>query len=262
MTNNHINQIINDFRGLIKVCGVTVAIKWLFMVVIHFNECIKSKNLQPADRALGIGPYRVRRGNAIATLKCNNVISAIREIWVRDVYLKNDYIKIPENGLVVDLGANVGNFSVLALSHNNCIRLIAVEPNKELNKIFWEQMDLNGWRNRVVLNRYFIGTMSATQKMMLKDIQSMNAEFIPAEEFIKLNNIQRIDFLKCDIEGSEFGLIENNAPLLRITEQLAIEIHDSAGDSKHFLARLKELGFTIGPVKEDPGGCIALAKRS
>ena len=148
------------------------------------------------------------------------------------------------------------------LAHNNNIRLIAVEPNKELNKIFWEQMDLNGWRDRVVLNRYFIGTMSATQKMMLNDINSKDAEFITAEEFIKLNNIQRIDFLKCDIEGSEFGLIENNAPLLRITEQLAIEIHDSAGDRKHFLAELKELGFTIGPVKQDPGGCIALAKRN
>ena len=76
----------------------------------------KTKNLQPADRALGIGPYHVRRGNAIATLKCNNVISAIREIWVRDVYLKNDFLKIPDEGIVVDLGANVGNFSVLALS--------------------------------------------------------------------------------------------------------------------------------------------------
>ena len=261
MTKKHINQIINDFIGLTKVCGVLVAIKWLFMVIIHFNQCMKTKNLQPADRALGIGPYRVRRGNAIATLKCNNVISAIREIWVRDVYLKNDFVKIPDKGLVIDLGANAGNFSVLALSHNNNIRLIAVEPNKELNKIFWEQIDLNGWRDRVVLNRYFIGTMSATQKMMLNDINTQDAEFISAEEFIKLNNIQRIDFLKCDIEGSEFGLIENNAPLLRITEQLAIEIHDSAGDRNHFLSKLKELGFTIGPVKQDPGGCIALAKR-
>ena len=34
----------------------------------------------------------------------------------------------------------MGNFSALALAHNNKIKLIAVEPNKELNKHFWEQM--------------------------------------------------------------------------------------------------------------------------
>jgi len=261
MIKNHISQIISDFTGLIRVCGVTVALKWLFMVIIHFNECITSNNLQPADRALGRGPIRVCREKAFGILNCDSLVSAIREIWVRDVYLKNNFLKIPNEGIVTDLGANAGKFSVLALAHNNKIKLIAVEPNEGLNKQFWAQMDLNGWRDRVVLDRKFIGTVSPKQKMMLNDPESMDAGFITVEEFIKLHNIQSIDFLKCDIEGSEFGLIENDAPLLKLTKQIAIEIHDFAGDRHKFINKLKELGFTIGPIKNDAGSCIALAKR-
>ena len=48
--------------------------------------------------------------------------------------------------------------------------------------------------------------------MMLDDPNSKDAKFITSEEFIKINNIKRINFLKCDIEGSEFGLIEDNTP--------------------------------------------------
>ena len=80
------------------------------------------------------------------------------------------------------------------------------------------------------------------------------------KEFIELNKLSRIDFLKCDIEGSEFDLI-NDTSLLEITKQLAIEIHDSAGDRNIFIDKLKQLGFSIGPIKDDPGGCIVLAKR-
>ena len=261
MIKNYFNQVLSDFKGLTKVCGITVSIKWILMLIIHFNECIKTKNLQPADIALGAGPFFVKRKIAKAKLKGAHVISGIREIWVRDVYLKNDFLKIPDDGLIVDLGANMGNFSSLALAHNDKIKLIAVEPNKELNKSFMAQIDLNGWTARVVLYRNFIGLASDKQKLMLNDPDSKDAKFITAEEFINLNNLKKIEFLKCDIEGSEFELIEGEAPLLRITNQLAIEIHDFAGDRNYFITRLKDLGFTIGPIKNDPDGCIALAKR-
>jgi len=61
-------------------------------------------------------------------------------------------------------------------------------------------------------------------------------------------------------EGGEFEFINNNF-LLEITDQLAIEVHDFAGDRKEFIKKLIELGFQIGPVKEDPGSCILIAKK-
>ena len=100
----------------------------------------------------------------------------------------------------------------------------------------------------------------ATQNEMLKNPDSKDAQFISQKEFIELNNLSRIDFLKCDIEGSEFDFI-NDTSLLEITQQLAIEIHDHAGNRNEFIEKLVQLGFQIGPIKDDPGGCILLAKR-
>ena len=63
------------------------------------------------------------------------------------------------------------------------------------------------------------------------------------EDLIKLTEIRQIDFLKCDIEGSEFGLLHEGSKLLQITSQLAIELHTNVGDAKQFEMMLRRTGF-------------------
>ena len=256
-----INQILSDFRGIVKVSGFVTAIKWLFFILLKLPQCIRSKNLQPADKMFGEGPISVKAKYGKIKLIGGQVFSSIREIWVRRVYLLDDFIKIPDHGSVVDLGANVGSFTMQALANSKSCNVIAVEPNTEFNKLLLHQIALNNFTNRVTLQRYFIGSSSETQNEMLKMPESSNAVYISQKIFIEQNNLKSIDFLKCDIEGSEFDFI-NDTSLLEITKQLAIEIHDHAGDRKKFISKLTELGFQIGPVKSDPDGCIILAKRN
>lgn len=255
-----IKQILSDFNGLMRVCGLAIGIKWLLFILVTLPQCIKQKNLQPADKLFGEGPVTVKAKYGKVKLIGGQVLSSIREIWVRNVYTKDNYVSIPESGVVVDLGANVGAFTILALANSKTCKVIAVEPNAEFNKLLLRQVSYNNFDNRVSLQRYFIGSSSPTQKEMLKAPDSKDAQFITQKEFIELNNLSRIDFLKCDIEGSEFDFI-NDTSLLQITQQLAIEIHDSAGNRNEFIAKLIEIGFSLGPIKEDPGSCIVLAKR-
>ena len=253
-------QIFTDFAGIIKICGIITAIKWLFFIIFKFPKCIASGNLQPADRMFGEGPIKVKSKYGYVNLLGGQIFSSIREIWVRKVYTKNNFVTITDDGFVVDLGANVGAFTLLALANSNACKVIAVEPNTEFNKLLMRQVSYNNFDNRVTLQRYFIGSTSATQNEMLKTPDSKAARFITQKEFIELNKLSHIDFLKCDIEGSEFDFIKDTS-LLEITEQLAIEIHDAAGDRTEFINKLIQLGFQLGPIKEDPGSCIVLAKR-
>jgi FkbM family methyltransferase len=258
---NFIKQILSDFKGIIKVCGFATAIKWLFFILLTLPECITHKNLQPADKMFGEGPIKVKSNYGYVHLLGGKIFSSIREIWVRNVYLKNNFIRIPDEGTVVDLGANVGAFTMLALSNSKACTVIAVEPNVEFNNLLLRQVSYNNFDDRVSSERYFIGASSSTQQEMLKNPASKDAQFITQKEFIELNNLSRIDFLKCDIEGSEFDFI-NNTSLLEITQQLAIEIHDHAGDRKKFISSLQELGFNLGPIKDDGDSCILLARRN
>ena len=255
-----INQILSDFNGIVKVCGFVTAIKWLFFILLKLPQCIRSRNLQPADKMFGEGPVKAKSKYGYVKLLGGQIFSSIREIWVRKVYTKNNFVTIPDEGVVVDLGANVGAFSMLALANSKSCKVIAVEPNAEFNKLLMRQVSHNNFNNRVTLQRYFIGSASATQNGMLNDPASKDAKFITQKEFIALNKLSRIDFLKCDIEGSEFDFISDTS-LLEITQQLAIEIHDHAGDRKDFINKLIQLGFQLGPIKDDTGSCIVLAKK-
>jgi FkbM family methyltransferase len=258
-----IKVILRDARGIARVCGPAMALHWLFCIARSAPQCLAEKNLQPADRLMGRGPFRVRRGRARATLAGEQVFSGIREIWVRDVYLKNDFLRIEPGAVVLDLGANMGNFSHLALAHDADVSVVAVEPSRMLSETLRESARLNGWDQRVQVERAFIGTSTQVQERVGGgDPEYSGVPFVAEADFVERLRLQRIDLLKCDIEGSEFFLIEPESRLLGMARQLAIEIHPWGGNVAQFLARLKALGFVIGSIEYDAGGaCIALARR-
>jgi FkbM family methyltransferase len=259
---NYLQAILSDLWGIARRCGYQVALRWLWNVAITLPSCIKNRNLQAADRRMGNGPYRVTRKGAQAELSGQQVFSGIREIWVRDVYLKNDYLDIPPGALVVDLGANLGNFTNLALAQYPDVRVISVEPSISLSNSLRASVTGNGWEDRVAVKRAFLGLPTKVQLSVAKDPDYQGAPSVSEEAFVEEFNIRRIDFLKCDIEGSEFFMLEPGSKLLSLTRNLAIEIHAWGGSVKNFLERLRGMGFEIGSIAEDASGtCIALCKR-
>jgi hypothetical protein len=80
--------VVSDFLGLWRVGGPRVAIKWIFMVALNIAACYRQHALTPADVALGPGAFRARLPFADALLHGEQVLSGIREIWVRGVYLE------------------------------------------------------------------------------------------------------------------------------------------------------------------------------
>jgi FkbM family methyltransferase len=260
---NQMKTIARDARGIAAACGWRVALRWLWCVMLTFSECYKTGNLQPADRRMGNGPFVAVRRGAQAKLGGQQVFSGIREIWVRDVYLKNDYLRIPAGALVIDLGANLGNFTSLALAQHDDVRVISVEPSLALSNALRESLAMNGWVDRAVVQRSFIGVTTKAQASAVEDPDYRDAPYVTEQAFLEKFNIQHVDFLKCDIEGSEFFLMDPASKLLSLTTNLAIEIHSWGGSVPNFISFLRSAGFDIGSVVGDvSGGCIALCRRS
>src|SRR4051812_49591430 len=124
-----IRQLVSDFLGMWRVCGAIVALRWLWQVLRHLGECRRRRDLQPADLAMGTGPFRVRLGKSQAKVAGAGIVTGIREVWVRDCYLAGGFLAIGDGDVVVDLGANIGTFTMLALGHGQNVRVVAVEPN-------------------------------------------------------------------------------------------------------------------------------------
>jgi FkbM family methyltransferase len=259
---NYLKSLSRDAIGIRKACGPLVAIRWLLCVGVTLPECLRSGNLQPADRRMGNGPFAVARGAACAQLMGRQVFSGIREIWVRDVYLRNDYLAISKGALVVDLGANLGNFTNLALAQHPDVRVIAVEPSLTLSESLRSSVANNGWTDRVSVLRAFVGATTSVQANVADSPDYMGVPSLTESGFLDEFGITHIDFLKCDIEGSEFFMLERDSRILAITQNLAIEVHAWGGPVPAFLDQVEKAGFEIGSIQKDPSGtCIALCKK-
>ena len=251
----------SDFLGLSRTCGWGVALRWLTKVAITFPQCRRAHNLQPADRVMGEGPFTCRLGRARARLVGSQVISGIREIWVRDVYLSDGFLSIPDNALVVDLGANMGNFTLLALGHGPGVRVVSVEANPQEVARLRRSLAENGWTDRAKVCECFLGGKTEYQEHLIRDEGSGGVPFVSQEDFVRDLGPGTIDLLKCDIEGSEFGLLTPDSPLLARTRQIAIEIHDNAGDRHQFMRMLRDMGFELRERTNVAGVCVVVIGR-
>ncbi len=256
-----LRTIARDAAGLARVCGPWVAARWLACIARRARTCLKQGKLSPADVAMGDGPFTIRRGRCRARASGPNVIGGIREMWVRDNYLGGDFLRIAPNDVVVDLGANRGLFTLMALAHGPGVSVVAVEAGEWLCKILADNLALNGWSNRARLCRRFIGGMTSYQQTALQNPEYASASLIDEQSFLRTHQLDRIDFLKCDIEGSEFELLRSDSALLAQARQVAVEVHDFAGDRRAFARMLADAGFEVRVHKDDPQCCTLHARR-
>jgi len=260
-------KIIEAFRGLYEICGYAIAIKWLAFFVFKINTVLRVRNLQAVDSAMGEGPFSVvlkKYGGKRFRVGGPNAVSGIREMYVRDVYLRGGWLKINPDSTVLDLGANMGNFTNMALAMAPDARVVAVEPSLALNTAFARSVGLNpGCLERTLLLRGFLGKASPKiLEAIASDENYRDAKWITAEDLLSKLNGRPIDFLKCDIEGGEFSLLSPGSRILSMTSQLACEAHSFAGDVPGFVESIRGEGFLIGPVQQDSDGTVTfLAKR-
>lgn len=220
-----IKTFIKTVFGLSKICGWKVTIKWVWAVITQVDKYIKSHNLMFADDALGEGPFLCKSPHGKVWIGGYLAMRAIRGIWVSNEYLAGGFFSISSNATVVDFGAGLGEFTLLALTYGPNVTVVSVEQSKMRCEDLRNLLEINGLLNRVKIQQAFIGGATEEQKKLL-NLEDSATQFITEDEFIKKFDLTHIDFLKCDIEGSEFALFTEDSQLLKITNQLSIELHD------------------------------------
>jgi FkbM family methyltransferase len=239
-------KISRDFWGLIGIAGSYPAVKWLILVVFKIPEILRCGDMQPADRASGAGPSAVQarhcRDNFIITGV--GAFSGIRAMHVREAYLHDGWLTIEDGDIVVDLGANIGNFTKLALAHGDSVRVISVEPGCELTDAFESSVGQNfGFLDRTQRVRAFLGGATGKQDAAMLDQQYRDDKWLSEDELIDIAKISRVDFLKRDIEGGELALFHSMIKLLRMARKMSIEIYKVGCEVDGFIVLMEAQGF-------------------
>lgn len=186
------------------------------------------------------------------------------EIMVRHDYL-NDGITLRPGATVVDIGANIGAFAVMAASIVGPRgRVIAFEPIPETFERLRENVALSGL-GQVECRRAAIDAeegeialrvtarssqATAHRLKWLGDDQHARTETAPCltlNRVFEEYQIDRINLLKVDCEGSEYGIFDSLDPgLAARIDQVAMEVHAVEGKSPERLGeRLRTLGFDL-----------------
>jgi FkbM family methyltransferase len=137
--------------------------------------------------------------------------------------------------VVVDLGANCGLFSLYAA--DSCKTLIAVEPAqstfgvlkeivKDHNQIVPLQLAI-GPHNEMI--SFFINENSTTNSVLDRNGIETQVQCMTLETLFHMQKLDKIDFVKCDIEGSEMQAL-TDATLGAVSDKVQfwfIEVHQT-----------------------------------
>lgn len=194
----------------------------------------------------------------------HNVYVVFNELSARNTY-NNDFIRVEENDLVIDIGFNYGLFSMISLKYRPS-KIIAFEPNPNLIKTFTSffKTSIIELHQKAVSNRngktIFYENMDPGMSTIFNDINienvgnSYNVDIISFNDFIIENKIEKIDYLKVDCEGAEYGIFESipNEYLMNNINKVAIEFHHIIDDTKvqNLIDKLKANGFNLKIVHE------------
>lgn len=134
----------------------------------------------------------------------------------------NDYEKIfevEEGDIVVDIGATVGEFTykILEKKPKHCY---VVEPLS----VFFDTLKRNLYGHPVSFTNAAILSEKYCEISCDGNNESVNT--LTFNEFIKLNRLTHIDFLKFDCEGGEYDIFsEQNIDFLKNVPKIACEMH-------------------------------------
>jgi FkbM family methyltransferase len=165
---------------------------------------------------------------------------------------------VSKDSVVLDIGANIGNFSRLMAERFGC-RCHAVEANPDIigripvsDHIEVHHLAIAGRAGQVRLRIHQddeCSSLAPVPGTQYTDEIEVRAETM--ESLAQSLNLGAIDVVKMDIEGSEIEVLDScSDEFLKSIAQLTLEIHDFTGQVspaqvQRVLDRLRRLGFFV-----------------
>ena len=172
------------------------------------------------------------------------------EVFNKNIY-ENKLIKINEGDIVLDIGANYGFFSLYAENFKPS-KIISFEPSKKtfnyLNSNF-----SNGIKHQKAVSGLsgkskFSDDNSSSASSRLLVNGEYEVEVVGINDLLNYLNLEKVDFLKIDCEGSEKEIFEEiTLETISKINKIVVEYHSD--DIKHLiLNKLHNFNFKVENV--------------
>jgi FkbM family methyltransferase len=177
-------------------------------------------------------------------------------------------VSVEYGDIVVDIGANIGEFTI-AISPL-AERVIAIEPDPNVQEALAENLQhvSNASMFQTALSdkdgeaEFFLSTKDADSSLMRPETfsEKVKVRVSSLDTFIRETGIKRIDFLKIEAEGWEPEILSGASRALAITRKVAVDAgpeREGAPTTEAVAKSLTDAGFQVSRC-----GYIVLAERS
>ncbi len=175
-------------------------------------------------------------------------VSLLGEIYIREVY-GTDF----QNKVVVDVGAYTAD-SAVYFAGKGARLVIALEPDPRNFQLARENIELNKMSERIKLVNLALSAEAGSSRLGLNEEtpnitkfddsdDSVDVDTVSVEDIMRKFGLDRIDVLKMNCEGCEYGIIRNLSPeTLANIGAILLEFHSGPKDLPQILS---DQGFKI-----------------
>lgn len=239
-------RLLSEYSDLARILETKDLLALLKATANQAPTVLRTKKLTTVDAAMS-RDIKIHFGSTpiilpllqidriVAAIKDNPSFGNVREIYARNCYLRHLRLQKPQRA-VLDLGANRGMFSLLALLEFGAETVVGVEP---------VSLYLATYKLLLDANRCFSqSTPSYAQFISSPSEENADPELnVSIPTIMKEQGIERFNLVKIDIEGGEGSLFQEPEWLSKI-DNLTMELHPQiVGDLSHIPAALERFGF-------------------
>jgi len=191
-------------------------------------------------------------------------IRIIQEIFFEDPYHIAD---IPNNSLIIDIGAHIGIFSMRCAKERGCT-VYAYEPCEDNYRLLVNNIHNNGLEGKIKVFRMALSNQSGTREFYIdpyhyagssfylkesaekktfdRPYYSEKVECITLKQIFGSNNIEHCYMLKMDCEEEEKNILldKDSSDILGKIDKIIVEFH-LLSYGKEIAECLKNKGFSL-----------------
>lgn len=235
---------------------------------LYKNPLVYYRDKLSKDRKK-VYPIQLRNGLQFRIHSGNSDINTINEVFSTDGY-RRVLDCITPTSVVVDIGANIGIFSIAAAQKAEGGKVYSFEPNKEVLPLLDENINLNKKRELIFVHPLAIATKKEPRELyfephnwggasLLKDelsgkeLITLQVQCITMADIFHLMPGGRIDILKIDCEGAELEILSGlDSAMCKKINILFVEYHEPRTSAEELENILRQLGFTVTHAKDMP----------
>lgn len=195
----------------------------------------------------------LRNGTRYVARPGTTDLGVINEAALINAYLGPGYFQLERDATIVDVGANIGDFSIQVAKLCPAGLIYAIEPVSGNIECIQRQIELNKTENVIVIP-FALGAQEGEAPIHLAGGDSSFYWGSAGTEMVKVTTLQalmaaqgieRIDLLKIDCEGAEWDILPAAECVLPRVRAICMEYHNGKLDAHWLELWLRQHNFEV-----------------